>query len=141
MTASRRSANYPLGPGPCAFGVAASLVRYGLSLTRQCAPLPIMTWERSFTTHSWKLDCLRLPCAWNCQWERSPTLRNGITIPCAVCDRRSSSCVCPSSRWVVLILWCRVCKPRLQNRRLLDAGLHLSGRGAAKLRLIVSRRN
>jgi hypothetical protein len=31
---------------------------------------------------------------------------------------------------------CTDCKPRLQNRRLLRAGLHLSGRGAAKLSLI-----
>ena len=80
-------------------------------------------------------DCLRLPCAWNCRWERNPTWHNGITIPYAVCDRRWSSCICPSSRWVALTPWCTGCKPRLQNRRLLRAGLHLSGRGAANLSL------
>lgn len=107
-----------------------------LLLTRQCAHQPITTWERISTKHSWRLDCLSLPCAWNCPWERSPTWHNGITIPCAVCDRRSSSCICPSSRWVALTPWCTGCKPSLQNRRLLRAGLRLSGRGAANLSLI-----
>ena len=65
--------------------------------------------------------------------ERSPTWHNGITIPCAVCDRRWSGCICPSSPWVALTPWCTGCKPRLQNQKLLRAGLHLSGRGAAKL--------
>jgi hypothetical protein len=104
-----------------------------LSLTRQCAHQPITIWERSFTTHSSRLVCPSLPCAWNCRWGRNPTWHNGITIPCAVCDHRWSSCICRSSRWVALTPWCTGCKPRLQNRRLLRAGLHLSERGAANL--------
>jgi Methyltransferase domain len=102
-----------------------------LSLTRQCAPLPITKWGRSFITQLWRLDCPSLPCAWNCRWGRNPTWHNGITIPYAACVRRGSSCTCPSSRWVALTPWCTGCKPRLQNRRLSRAGLHLSERGAA----------
>ena len=66
---------------------------------------------------------------------RNLTWHNGITIPYAVCDPRWSGCICRSSRWVALTRSCKDCKPRLQNRRLLRAGLHLSGRGAAKLSL------
>src|SRR5438046_1822251 len=47
---------------------------------------------------------------------QEPYWHNGITIPYAVCDRRWSSWICPSSRWVALTPWCTGCKPRLQNR-------------------------